>query len=154
MFVGWNFCPYGAYMGTIVTVLFAVRISSLKTVPKYLRKLNALWTNAIYMYHLYWYLHTVWCLFVKNTSELLWHCLKFLFVQFTCNEVLYTVLLLWWSYASLFNDFISPFITPPTSFSQSRRSIDVTWRHTLSPRYTQRQKPVTGIHWKCLLSAK
>ena len=32
------------------------------------------------------------------------------------------------------------FITPPTSFSLSRRSIDVTWRHTLSPRYTQHQK--------------
>ena len=38
-------------------------------------------------------------------------------------------------------------ITPPTSFSQSRHSIDVTWRHTLSPRCTQRQKSVTGIHW-------
>ena len=34
-------------------------------------------------------------------------------------------------------------ITPPTSFSQSRRSIDVTWRHTLSPRYTQRQPEVS-----------
>ena len=38
-------------------------------------------------------------------------------------------------------------ITPPTSFSQSRHSIDVTWRHTLSPRCTQRQKSVTGINW-------
>ena len=46
---------------------------------------------------------------------------------------------------------ITCFITPPTSFSQSRHSIDITWRHTLSPRYTQRQKSVTGIHWKCLL---
>ena len=31
-------------------------------------------------------------------------------------------------------------ITSPTSFSQSRRSTDVTWRHTLGPRYTWRQK--------------
>ena len=45
------------------------------------------------------------------------------------------------------NDVLSTFITPPTSFSQSRHSIDVTWRHTLSPRCTQRQKSVTGIHW-------
>ena len=45
-------------------------------------------------------------------------------------------------------------ITPPTTFSQLRRSIDVTWRHILSPRYIQRQKSVTGIHWKRLLSAK
>ena len=44
-------------------------------------------------------------------------------------------------------------IMPPTSFNQLRRSIDVTWQHTSSPRYTQRQKSVTGIHWKCLLSA-
>ena len=45
-------------------------------------------------------------------------------------------------------------ITPPTSFSQSRHSIDVTWRHTLSPRCTQRQKSVTGIHWnaRCRLN--
>ena len=42
---------------------------------------------------------------------------------------------------------IALIITPPTSFSQSRHSIDVTWRHTLSPRCTQRQKSVTGIHW-------
>ena len=42
---------------------------------------------------------------------------------------------------------LSVFITPPTSFSQSLQSIDVTWRHTLSPRCTQRQKSVTGIHW-------
>ena len=42
---------------------------------------------------------------------------------------------------------IRRFITPPTSFSQSRHSIDVTWRHTLSPRCTQRQKSVTGILW-------
>ena len=42
---------------------------------------------------------------------------------------------------------LSSIITPPTSFSQSRHSIDVTWRHTLSPRCTQRQKSVTGIHW-------
>ena len=40
-------------------------------------------------------------------------------------------------------------ITPRTSFSQSRRNIDVTWRYTLRPRYTQRQKSVTDIHWKC-----
>ena len=39
------------------------------------------------------------------------------------------------------------FITPPTSFSRSRHSIDVTWRHTLSPRCTQRQNSVAGIHW-------
>ena len=50
--------------------------------------------------------------------------------------------------------YIRIIITPPTSFSQSRRSIDVTWRHTLSPGYTQRQKSVNGIHWKCLLLAK
>ena len=43
-------------------------------------------------------------------------------------------------------------ITPSTSFSQSRHSIDVTWWRHLSPRYTQRQKWLTGIHWKCLLS--
>ena len=43
------------------------------------------------------------------------------------------------------------FITPLTSFSKSCRSIDVTWRHTKSPSYTQRQNSVTGIHWKCLI---
>ena len=42
---------------------------------------------------------------------------------------------------------INSIITPPTSFSQSRHSVDVTWRHTLSPRCTQRQTSVTGIHW-------
>ena len=49
---------------------------------------------------------------------------------------------------------ISLFTTPLSSFSQSHRSIDVTWRHTLSPRYTRRQKTVSGIHWNCLLPAK
>ena len=44
-------------------------------------------------------------------------------------------------------------ITLPTSFSQSPRSIDVTWRHTMSQRFTQRQKVVTEIHWKCLSSS-
>ena len=57
---------------------------------------------------------------------------------------------------TLYKDIAWPWsiITPPTSCSQSRRSFDVTWRHTMSPKYTQRQKSVTGIHWKCLLSAK
>ena len=44
-------------------------------------------------------------------------------------------------------------IMPPTSFNQLRRSIDVTWHHASSQRYTKRQKLVTGIHWRCLLSA-
>ena len=35
---------------------------------------------------------------------------------------------------------------PPTSFSQSYRSINVMWRQTMGPRYSQRQKSVTGIH--------
>ena len=43
--------------------------------------------------------------------------------------------------------YLSVFITPPTSMNQSRHSIDVMWRHSLSPRYTHRQKSVTGIHW-------
>ena len=32
---------------------------------------------------------------------------------------------------------------PTTSLSQSRRSIDVMWRHTLSLRYSNRQKSLT-----------
>ena len=35
-------------------------------------------------------------------------------------------------------------ITPTTRFSQSRRSIYVTWRHTLSPRYTPMSKIGNG----------
>ena len=34
------------------------------------------------------------------------------------------------------------FITPPSGFSQSRRNIDVTWRHTLSPRYIERDMQI------------
>ena len=52
-----------------------------------------------------------------------------------------------WNYFQLKSNTIIYIITPPTSFSQSCHSIDVTWRHTLSPRCTQRQKSVTGIHW-------
>ena len=57
-------------------------------------------------------------------------------------------------YCALNLTLFSLFITSPISFSQSCRSIDVTWRHTMSPRYTQRHKLVTGTHWKCLLLAK
>ena len=38
---------------------FPIRISSHKTVPKCLKKLKVLWTNFIYMFYLYWYLHSV-----------------------------------------------------------------------------------------------
>ena len=61
---------------------FAIRIFSIKTVSKYLRKLKVLWTIIISMCHLYLGLHPVRQSFVKNTAELLWNCVK----SFNCHH--------------------------------------------------------------------
>ena len=56
----WSLC-FGIKNTAVTPVQnFAIRISSVKTVRKCLRKLKVLWTNLIYMFHLYWYLHSMW----------------------------------------------------------------------------------------------
>ena len=79
-----------------------------------------------------------------NCASNIENYLKFIAGEFI--ESLYRHLhLMWWVGRLAPINLITIFIMAPTSFSQSRRSNDVTWRHTMSPRFTQHQKSVTGM---------
>ena len=89
-------------------------------------------------------LKAIW---IKSTNVLLHHMnsaniRKYIFWNWRKPSCLLSIVTSKWYISPVL---LSIFITPPTSLSQWRRTIDVTWRHTLSPRYTKRQKSVTGI---------
>ena len=75
MFSGWNFCPYRAYMGTIVTALYP---NTWFTRSFLARSAHQSIKFKIFDFH---YPHIPLCNFQKSVSEKMWCCLTFVCVS-------------------------------------------------------------------------